>query len=311
MTGLQVIGEATDGLEAVQKAKELQPDLILLDLGLPTLNGIEAACQILETSPTCKILFVSEDRSWEIAKEALRSGAVGYVIKAYAADELLPAVKLALQGKKFMSLRFAARNFPDFESPQHAKEFDKTDASASSENVDVARHHEAGIYSDDLRLLDGATTFLASYLNAGSAAIVVATESHRKALVPRLVEAGVDIGAAIEQGRYIVFDAADTLSKIMLKGVLDEARFMLAFGELILTPAKSAQGQHPRVAVFGECVRLLCAEGNAEAAIKMEKLGNSLANKYEVDILCGYSSDIAHGDLYERICAEHAVVHSC
>jgi DNA-binding NarL/FixJ family response regulator len=99
----QVIGEVSDGAEAVQKAQELQPDLILLDIGLPTLNGFEVARQIREHAPRSKILFVSEDRSADIAESALQTGASGYVIKSNAASELLPAVGAVLQGKQFVS----------------------------------------------------------------------------------------------------------------------------------------------------------------------------------------------------------------
>jgi DNA-binding NarL/FixJ family response regulator/enamine deaminase RidA (YjgF/YER057c/UK114 family) len=102
-TGLHVIGEASDGLEAVQQAQELQPDLILLDIGLPTRSGIEAARRIREVSPASKILFVSENRSACIAKEALSTGAGGYVVKSDAAGELLPAVDTVLKGKRFLS----------------------------------------------------------------------------------------------------------------------------------------------------------------------------------------------------------------
>src|SRR5215468_1678785 len=94
---LKVISEASDGLEAVQQAQKLQPDLILLDIGLPSLNGIEAARRIREVSPSSKILFVSENRSRDIAEEALRTGANGYVVKSDAANELLPAVDTVLQ----------------------------------------------------------------------------------------------------------------------------------------------------------------------------------------------------------------------
>jgi DNA-binding NarL/FixJ family response regulator len=104
---LQVIGEVSDGLEAVQKAQELQPDLILLDIGLPTLNGIEAARRIREVSPMSKILFVSENRSPDIAEEALGTGAGGYVVKSDARSELLPAVKAVLEGKRFISASLA------------------------------------------------------------------------------------------------------------------------------------------------------------------------------------------------------------
>ena len=100
---LQVIGELSDGLEAVLRARELQPDLILLDIGLPTLNGIEAARRIREQSPESKILFLSENRSWDVVEEALHTGAGGYVLKSDAGNELLPAVEAVLQGKQFVS----------------------------------------------------------------------------------------------------------------------------------------------------------------------------------------------------------------
>jgi DNA-binding NarL/FixJ family response regulator len=95
---LQVVGEASDGLEAVHKAKELQPDLILLDLGLPTLNGIEAARQIRKLAPESKILFLSQESSADVVQEALSMGALGYIVKAHAGSELLAAVEAVLQG---------------------------------------------------------------------------------------------------------------------------------------------------------------------------------------------------------------------
>jgi DNA-binding NarL/FixJ family response regulator len=101
---LQVIGEVSDGLEAVQKAQELQPDLILLDIGLPSLNGLEVARRIRKVSPASRILFVSENRSPDIAEEALSTGASGYVVKSDAASELPRAVKAALEGKRFVSV---------------------------------------------------------------------------------------------------------------------------------------------------------------------------------------------------------------
>jgi DNA-binding NarL/FixJ family response regulator len=107
VANLQVIGEVADGEEAVQRAEELQPDLILLDIGLPTINGIEAARRIREVSPASKILFVSETRSPEIAEEALNTGAGGYVLKSDAASDLLPAIKSVLQGKRFISASMA------------------------------------------------------------------------------------------------------------------------------------------------------------------------------------------------------------
>ena len=100
---LQVIGEASDGLEAIQKAEELQPDLIVLDIGLPALNGIEAARRIRKLSPESKILFVSQESCADAVQEALSLGAAGYVFKTQAGSELLAAVDAVLQGKQFVS----------------------------------------------------------------------------------------------------------------------------------------------------------------------------------------------------------------
>ena len=105
--GLQVIGKVSDGSAAVQQAHQLKPDLILLDVGLPTLNGIEAATRIRESSPSSKILFVSENRSVDVVEKALSTGAGGYLNKSDAASELLPAIKAVLEGKRFISATLA------------------------------------------------------------------------------------------------------------------------------------------------------------------------------------------------------------
>jgi DNA-binding NarL/FixJ family response regulator len=104
---LHIGGEVSDGLEAVQKAEELQPDLILFDVGLPTLNGIEAARRIRQLSPESKILFVSQDSSPAIVQEALRLGAMGYVAKTKARSDLLAAVEAIFQGRRFVSTGLA------------------------------------------------------------------------------------------------------------------------------------------------------------------------------------------------------------
>jgi DNA-binding NarL/FixJ family response regulator len=103
MQNLKVTGEASDGLEAVRKTEELKPDLIVLDIGLPTLNGIEVARQVRNLRPQCKILFMSQESSAAVAQEAFSLGAMGYVVKAYAERELSAAVEAVCQGRLFLS----------------------------------------------------------------------------------------------------------------------------------------------------------------------------------------------------------------
>lgn len=103
----EVVGCVCDGLVAVQQAEQLQPDLILLDIGLPTLNGIEAATRIREISPISKILFVSENHSVDVAEKALSTGAGGYVVKSDGASDLLAGIKAVLKGKRFVSASMA------------------------------------------------------------------------------------------------------------------------------------------------------------------------------------------------------------
>jgi DNA-binding NarL/FixJ family response regulator len=99
----QVIGEARDGLEAVHLAQELQPDLILMDIGLPTLNGIEAARKIRVLAPEARLIFVSQESSPELVEETLRLGAQGYVHKPHAGTDLLSAIDAVLDGRRFVS----------------------------------------------------------------------------------------------------------------------------------------------------------------------------------------------------------------
>jgi DNA-binding NarL/FixJ family response regulator len=102
---LQVVGEASDGLEAVQKAMELKPDLVLMDIGLPYLNGIEAARQIRELVPDAKIIFLTLESADDVVEEAFSLGALGYVFKISAGIDLLSAIEAVVLGRQFVSGR--------------------------------------------------------------------------------------------------------------------------------------------------------------------------------------------------------------
>lgn len=238
-TELQVIGEALDGLEAVRKAEELQPDLILLDVGLPTLNGIEAARRIRKLSSESKILFVSQESSADVVQEALRAGARGYVVKTDAGSELLEAVNTVLRGDLFVGKRFFGHDFVGASDAIASEEFRTKSALPLQRNIEITHRHDVGFYSDDAGLLDDLTRFIGAALKAGNVAIVVATESHRASLLQRLQAGSVDVAAAIERKRYIPLDVPNTFSPVQF------AKFM---GDLIVEAVKATGGEHLRVA---------------------------------------------------------------
>lgn len=293
---LQVICEVSDGSEAVQKAAELKADLVFLEIGLPELNGIEAARRIRQLAPNSKIVFLSLDNSADVVQVALSTGAEGFVYKARAQSDLLPAIDSILQGKQFVSGMLKGYKF--------------IDAPGSK----APHRHEVQFYSDDAAFLDSFTRFIATALQAGDVAMVVATESHRDSLARKLKAQGLDVDAATKQGTYIPLDAAQTLSTFMVNGMPDSALFFEVVGDLIRAAAKAGKREHPRVAACGECAPLLWAEGKVDAAIRLERLCEQLAATYEVDILCGYALSSFHGEedqhVFQSICAEHSAVYS-
>jgi DNA-binding NarL/FixJ family response regulator len=307
----QIVGEAADGLEAVQKAEALQPDLILLDIGLPTLNGIAAARRIREISPGSKILFLSQESSVDAVQEALSLGAQGYVVKAHAGTELLPAMEAALQGQAFVGGGLSVHNFI-YTGAQVLDQLGQERAfpSLMPRNRESTRSHAVEFHSDDASLLDGFTRFIETKLRAENAVIVIATESRRTSLLQKLQTDGQYIAAAMEQGRYIPLDVAETLSKFMVNGLPDPVRFAKASGELIESAGKA--GKHTAVAACGECAPTLWAQGNADAAIQLEHLWDEVAEKYDVDLLCGYVLKSLQREqerhIYDRICAAHSTV---
>jgi DNA-binding NarL/FixJ family response regulator len=105
--GLEVICETLDGVEAVEKAKALQPDIVLLDIGLQRLNGIEAARHITRVAPATKILFLSQESSVEMVQAAIEAGGHGYVVKTEAEKELATALDTILRGEQFLGTRYS------------------------------------------------------------------------------------------------------------------------------------------------------------------------------------------------------------
>jgi DNA-binding NarL/FixJ family response regulator len=276
----EIVAQASDGLSAVQQAEALQPNLILLDLGLPKLNGLEAARQIRELAPGAKLVFVSQESSPDIITETFRLGGHGYVYKARANSDLLPAIDAVLDGKRFVSSSLDYR---------------------ASTDAPVPGRHEILFSSDDDVLLDALARFIADALNSGNSAISWMTESHRESLRQRLSERCVDVDSAIERGTYIAADAVENIDPPQILARINA-----------LSAAASRQGtQRPRVALCGERAGRLWMQGQTDLAMQLEQLCNELArSRDDVDILCSYPVPIGQEDNegLKAICAEHTIV---
>jgi DNA-binding NarL/FixJ family response regulator len=292
----EVIAEGSDGSEAIQKAEELKPDLIVLDIGLPKLNGIEAGHRIRQLSPSCKILFLSQNNDYDVVQAALGAGALGYVHKTKAREDLLPAVDAVLRGEQFVSGSLKSNGV--------------TDTSVK----ETPHRHEVLFYLDDTVFLDRVTRFIATALESGNAAVALATKSHRDGLLQRLKAQGVDTGRVLQRGTYVSLDAAETLSTIMVNSLPDPVLFFGGVGGIIKAAAKAARSEGSQVVVLGEAAALLQKEGKADAAIRFEQFGNDLVKTHEVDILCAYPLSSFHREednyVFQNLCAEHSAVYS-
>jgi DNA-binding NarL/FixJ family response regulator len=287
--GIQVIGEASDGFEGVQKAQEQQPDLILLDIGLPSLNGMEVGKEARKLAPGAKILFVSQETSTDLVREALSLGAQGYVQKSNAGTELLFAIETVLAGERYLS-----DSLKDYQVEE-------------STNF-RGHHHEILFFADDEILVHGFAHFVGSALNAGNPALVLATESHRASIFERLKVHGVDVDAALQKGTCVSLDAAEDVAP---------ARFVEIVRNVIEAASKARKTRHPRIAFCGERAGSLWAQGKTEAAIQLERFCEDLITRYDIDILCGYPfSNVAaypgkepfkNKELFHAVCATHSL----
>jgi CheY-like chemotaxis protein len=283
----QVVGQASDGLEALHKAEELRPDLILLDIGLPKLNGMDAARRLLNANPHAKIIFLSQESSPDVVQEALNLGALGYVHKSRVHRELLPAIDSALLGRQFTGNGLKGHALPPMT------------------NGHGLHCHEILVYSDDVVLVDGFARFVASALNAGNAALAVVTESHRESILQKLRKDVVAVDAAMHRGTCVWWNANETP---------DSVRVLPTIRNLIEAASKAGKLDRPRVALCGEVAGRLWAEGRTDEALRIEGMCNDLARAHEIDILCSYPLDPSQGEeaqySLKRFSAEHSAVRS-
>lgn len=262
----QIIGEASDGPDAIHYAHQLNPDLILLDVGLPSLSGIKVAERILGTNPAARILFVSEHRS--LAEAALAIGARGYIIKSNAATELLPAMTAVVGGERFVGVDAASSVLP----------------ALAGETF----RHDAGFFTNEAALVDAWARAAETALAAGHSVIVLALESRLRQMVERLKRRGVGVERAIRDGQYVQLEVHGMLAQFIVDDAPDELLFEKAVTPIVADALRASTAPRPRVLVCGEGAPTLWNQGKTDAAVRLEQIWDDLARAHEIDTLCGY-----------------------
>ena len=307
---LRVAGEAANGREALEQAQVLKPDLVLLDVGLPVLNGIEVARLIGNSSRQSKILFVSENRRREIAEEGLRAGASGYVVKSHAGTELLPAINAVLQGRQFMSAVLGGlQGFSEGTEIGGNLPHEKSVAPFPEPN---SARHEVAFYVDDEGLEAGFARLSKAVLSVEGTVLVIATEPHRANICRRLQRDGLDLESEIKTGKFIQRDVAETLQKILEDGHPNALPCAQLVSEVVRN-ARNADRTHRSIAICGECAPTLLREGKSQAAFRLEHIWDEITRAQSTHTLCGYMWNSFPGRelsaVFQRICAEHSAIH--
>jgi PAS domain S-box-containing protein len=179
-------------------------------------------------------------------------------------------------------------------------------------NSPLQGEHIVYFYQQSDSLLEALCNVVGPVLGAGNAALVIATKVHREGLQHRLTSRGLDTQEATRQGRFVVLDAREILSKIIVKGMPDASRFSEVVGGSIARTRALLKSENPEIAAFGEMVSLLWTEGKIDAAIRLEQLWNELAKKHSFSLRCAYPVanfyDQNKAQPLARVCAEHSAV---
>jgi DcmR-like sensory protein len=169
--------------------------------------------------------------------------------------------------------------------------------------------HAVQFYSGENFLLDSGARFISTALGAGNSAMLISTQAHRDGIAERLKTLGVDADGAVRKGRYVTVDALQLLAQLVVDGQLSRTRFDEFLHQFMLPLRAAAESERQLVAVFGELVGMLWADGDPEAAIELEHFWNELSSQGSYCLRCLYPiasfSDPAQSELFTKLCAEH------
>jgi DNA-binding NarL/FixJ family response regulator len=292
----RVVCECEDGGDAVREAAARPHDLIILDIGLKTMNGVEAARRILAADPSARILFLTGQQSPDVAEAVLTAGARGYLLKPEAAGGLMRAVEAIAAGARYVS-----PGLPH----------DLVDAVTPAPD---GHRHNAVFRSTDAALADEYARFVENALGRGQPVLAVAPRGCFDRMHARLEARGVPVSRAIDSGLYRPVDVDAELASLMPNGRYDRQRFLECAAMLLGHAHRKAAESGQRPAVCGEMAPQLWKQGRGDVAVDIERLWDEAAAATRADLLCGYCVDatrLADGaySVFREICGAHGTTH--
>ena len=279
-------GEASDGIEAIEKVSQLHPDLALIDINMPRMDGLEATRIIRRESPDCSVVIVTQNDA-RIARQQARSvNANGFVTKSGLARDLISEMgRVAMENNSSLG---ETKNGADQGEPWCGLL-----AGAAP------RDHIVQLYQDQQFLNRAVCRFAAAAIANGEGVILVPTVAHWDAFRPRMESEGVDVKAAEKRGQLTIVDADNLLPTFMRDGMPDSPVF-LGLAANVVAQARG-EGRYQKVRWWGEMVNILWERGDVAASMNLEDLFDKLAHEQDIAIFCSFLMDNFNGDVHARM----------
>jgi CheY-like chemotaxis protein len=282
-----VVGMATDGRQAIDTAHQVHPDVIVLDVEMPGIDGFETRRALEHGGLSTPVVFMSMHDGEDIIGEAFRCGGRGYVLKSRVVRDLPIALNQALLGRLFVpSLTSLFR--------------------VAGEGM-----HAMQLHRSMKSFLDGLAAFFDLALRRGDATSIIATNAIREGLTSRLRARGWDVGGSSGHERYLVADSGDAINRFMRNGLPDPDRIAEIVAEIDQYRRAVSEGETSRLVVCGDIATLLSAAGNTEAVIALERQWGALTRDLPIVTLCCYGTacfDDDAPDLWSDTCAQHVAL---
>jgi CheY-like chemotaxis protein len=288
----EIAGTAADGREALNEARRLAPDVIVLDIAMPGLNGFQTARALAEDGSHVPIVFLSTHDANDCVEEAFAAGGRGFVAKTRLQPDLASALNHVLSGRMFM--------------PSLAPMLPL---------VEDGSGHAMHLYSDERILVCELADLFDHALQRGDATCLIAEEPLREGLERGLQARGWAVDDASGRNRFRTVDAEEAVFSFVRHGLPDVARVADIANELDLYRLTSAEGPLKRLTIFGNMASHLSRRGNAPAAMALERTWAALTNTLPFFTVCGYSMESVHStphpEFFSSVCDAHwAIAHA-